>query len=74
MERERCNTCAIIGFVMSFYVPIIGIVFSIIGLNQIKKSTETGKGLAIAGIIVSVITILLVLLVIAALFMTSFAL
>jgi len=41
---------------------ILGIVFSLIGLAQIRKNPEleTGKGLAIAGLILSTLSIVLV--------------
>ena len=71
MEQQRCNTCAIIGFVLSFYTPIVGLVLSIIGLNQIKKNGESGKGLAIAGIIISIILMLLVVVWFAAIILVA---
>lgn len=56
------NTMAIVGFVMSFFQPTIGLIFSIIGMNQIKKTNEPGKGFALAGIIISAVELVLVLL------------
>lgn len=51
---------------------IIGLIFSIIGLNQIKRQDGKGKGLAIAGIIISVaklgIYLLLIVMIIVGLF------
>ncbi len=54
-QTAKTNTFAIIGFVLSFfyYVSIAGLVFSIIGLKQCNKTQEKGKGLAIAGIVIS---------------------
>ena len=49
---------AIAGFVISLvgfgYLNWLGVVFGIIALNQIKKSngTQSGRGLAIAGIVI----------------------
>jgi Domain of unknown function (DUF4190) len=60
----RTNGMAIAGFVCSIVLgPLFGLIFSIIGLNQIKKSPEkyTGEGLAIAGIIISIVYLLLLL-------------
>ncbi|MEE1296335.1 MAG: DUF4190 domain-containing protein [Bifidobacterium sp.] len=48
---------AIAGFVCSFFVSIVGLVLSIIGLTQVNKSHERGRGLAIAGIVISAISI-----------------
>ena len=54
---DRYNVLAIIGFVLAFVVNIAGLVVSIIALNQIKKSGERGHGLALAGVIISAISI-----------------
>ena len=60
------NKFAVAGFVLSivamfinmYAVPaVLGLVFSIIGLIQITKGSYKGKGLAVAGIIISVVAI-----------------
>ena len=70
--NQQCNGFAIAGFVCSFFTSIIGLIFSIIGLNQIKRQGGKGKGLAIAGIIISVaklgIYLLLIVMIIVGLF------
>lgn len=38
---------------------IVGIVLGIVSLNQIKQTNEQGHGLAVAGIVVGVITLLI---------------
>ncbi|MEA9986845.1 MULTISPECIES: DUF4190 domain-containing protein [Subtercola] len=45
------NVLAIIALVLGFVVPIGGIVTGHIALSQIKKSGESGRGLALAGTI-----------------------
>lgn len=50
---------AIVGFILAFFMPLIGLILSIIALTQIKKTGEGGKGLAVAGIIISVIMMIL---------------
>jgi len=52
-EQQKSNGSATAGFVLSFFIPLLGIIFSIIGLTKAKDSGK-GKGLAIAGIIISV--------------------
>lgn len=52
---ERWNGMAIAGFVCSFFIAIIGLILSIIGLTQVNKTKEKGKGLAIAGIIIAAV-------------------
>ena len=37
-------------------LSILGIVFSTLGLSQIKKSFQRGKGLAVAGLTIGMIT------------------
>ena len=51
----KTNTMAIVGFILSLPVvcPLIGTVLCFIALNQIKRTGEGGKGLAIAGICIS---------------------
>ena len=51
----------IIGIFMGFYgiVPILGIIFSAVGLKQIEVTGEGGKELALAGLICSVIGLVL---------------
>jgi hypothetical protein len=52
---------AIAGFILSFVCGLLGLIFSIIGYNQVKKSNGmvTGGGLAVAGIIISSLQLLL---------------
>ena len=56
--HEQTNGMAIAGFVCSFFVPIVGVIFSAIALNRIKMNvTKKGKGLAIAGLVISIVGI-----------------
>lgn len=50
------NVIAIVGFVFAFLVPIVGLICSIIGYNKAKAGAPY-KGLALAGIIISVVDI-----------------
>ena len=58
MERKT-NTCAVVGFILSFFCGFAGLIISIIALNQIKKTGEKGKGLAIAGIVITIISMVI---------------
>lgn len=53
MEKKRTNSICIIGFVLAFVSSFAGLVLSIIGLIQAKRVEEGGSGLAIAGIVIS---------------------
>lgn len=50
----------ILGFILSFIIPIAGLILSIIGLNLVKNSATgvRGRGLAIAGIVISILMFL----------------
>jgi hypothetical protein len=54
---------AIAGFVLSllglFGVgSVLGIIFSVLGLNRAKRTGQRGEGLAIAGIVIGIVTLL----------------
>ena len=51
------NSCVAL-VLMCVFPPlsILGIVFSTLGLSQIKKSFQRGKGLAVAGLTIGMIT------------------
>ena len=52
------NTLAIIGFVLSFFLAIAGLVLSFMGYLKSRK-THSGRGLSIAGIMLSLVGILI---------------
>jgi len=66
---QRTNVMAILGLVFAFIFSPLGIVFSAIGLSQSKKPDTGGRGLSIAGLILSIVFLLIGLLV----FFTVFA-
>lgn len=58
----------IIAFVFSFVMPLVGLILSIIGLSKSKKS-NSNNGLAIAGLIISIISLFLRVLLVGGAFM-----
>jgi hypothetical protein len=56
---------AIAGLVLAILIWPVGLVLSIVALNQIKTSGQGGRGLAVAGIIISALQGLLVVLLLA---------
>lgn len=71
-SNEKYNGMAIAGFVLGivniwfgavFVVGVIGLILSIMGNNQIKLNGGKGKGLAVAGIVINIITLSLYLLI-----------
>ena len=59
---DRKNTIAIVGFVLSFFIAIAGLVCSIIGYKKAKNEGLEYGGLALAGIIISAIEIALIVI------------
>ena len=53
------NTMAVVGFIFSFLISIVGLILCIIAKNQIKTRGERGDGLATAGIIISIVSMVL---------------
>jgi hypothetical protein len=68
--QTRTSGMAIAGFVLSFFCGILGLIFSILGRNESKRSngTVTGDGLALAGIIISILNLLCLVFYIALVF------
>ncbi len=65
-SSNQTNGFAIAGFVLAFFMPLIGLVLSIVGLVKSKKDFGgSGKGLAIAGIVISGVAILIYIIVFA---------
>jgi peptidyl-prolyl cis-trans isomerase B (cyclophilin B) len=65
---------AIASLVCAFLFAPLGIVFGHISMSQIKRTGEQGRGLAIAGLIISyVLTILTILVVVATIVFAAFA-
>lgn len=54
-QSSGSNVFAILGFIFAFVVSPLGIIFSAIGLGMSSKYGGKQKGLAIAGLIISII-------------------
>ncbi len=63
--QSGTNGFAIAAFVCSFFFAILGIIFGHIALSQIKKTGQSGKGLATAGLIISYVSIAFIFLIFA---------
>lgn len=55
-SKSEYSVLAIVGFVLSFLISIAGLVCSIIGYKQCVNENKNGKALALAGIIISAIS------------------
>ena len=57
---EKWNVLSIIAFIIVFFgFSLVSIILGFIGLNQIKKTGERGRGLALAAIIIGFVSIVL---------------
>ena len=66
---QSYNGHAVAGFVLSLTFPLLGLIFSWIALNGMKSSgNEEGRGLALAGLIISIIFMSIFCLYLAAVF------
>lgn len=55
-SKQTC-TMAIVGFVLSFLVSVAGLICSIIARKKCREENLEGGGLALAGIIISAVSI-----------------
>ena len=58
---KETNVFAIVGFIFSFFIGTVGLIFGIIGLVRSKK-TKSGEGLSIAAVTISFIRIIVITL------------
>jgi hypothetical protein len=58
---QRTSGMAIAGFVLSFFCALLGLIFSAVAMGEINRSGGTvgGKGLAIAGLVISIVNMIL---------------
>ena len=61
---QTSNGMATAGFILSFFVPVLGLIFSIIGLNKANQLNGAGRGMAKAGLILSIVWLVLEVIVI----------
>nr|WP_255479517.1 DUF4190 domain-containing protein [Quadrisphaera sp. RL12-1S] len=57
---------AVLGLVFAFVFPLLGLVFSIIGLQNVKRDGTNGRGLALAGLWVSIASMVAAVLLVVA--------
>lgn len=62
------NTIAVVGFVFSFLIAIVGLICSIVGFKNAVKEGAPHKGLALAGIIISAVSMVLAFIIYIAVF------
>lgn len=71
---EKWNVLSIVAFVLSLVgFNIIAIVLGFVGLSQVKKTGERGRGLALAAVIIGFASIVIGIIVVIAVFATMAA-
>lgn len=55
----KSNDMSILGFICSFFIPLLGWIFGGIGLSAAAKRGGKGRGLSIAAIIISTIVFII---------------
>jgi peptidyl-prolyl cis-trans isomerase B (cyclophilin B) len=58
------NGFAIASLVCSFFCTPLGLIFGFVGLSQINSRGQQGRGLAIAGIVISIVSLVIAIAVI----------
>jgi hypothetical protein len=62
-QSQKTNLLAILALVGAFVFPLAGLILGIIALKQIKQTGEQGRGLALAGVIISAVYIVAVIII-----------
>ncbi|WP_298805780.1 DUF4190 domain-containing protein [uncultured Pseudokineococcus sp.] len=55
------NSKAIVAICLGFAAPLVGLVFGVLALREIKRTGEGGKGFAITGVVLGALLLLVVL-------------
>ncbi len=66
------NVISVVGFILSLVgFNVIAIILGAVGLSQIKKTGERGRGFAIAAIWIGIISIVIVIIILIAVAITT---
>jgi hypothetical protein len=52
---EKFNVLSIVGFILAFFLSIVGAILGVIALVQINRTGQRGRGLAWAAVIIGVV-------------------
>lgn len=56
---KQKNNKALIGFIFSFFIPLVGLILGILGYRDSQEMKDEGRGLAIAAIVISAVTLVI---------------
>jgi peptidyl-prolyl cis-trans isomerase B (cyclophilin B) len=51
--------CSLVGILLLFIGPVLGVIFGWVGLRQTARLGEQGRGLAIAGVVIGVLVLVI---------------
>ena len=54
-SSNQTNAMAVAGFICAFFFPLLGLIFSGIGISKSKQMCGAGHGLAVAGLVISIL-------------------
>ncbi|KYK25070.1 hypothetical protein AYK26_02645 [Euryarchaeota archaeon SM23-78] len=71
--EQKTNVMAILSLIFALLFPLLGLIFGIIALVQIKKDpNQKGKGLAVTGIILSIVLPIIIFVLIVTVFLAYY--
>ena len=59
VKTDKTNVLAIVGIILAFFVPLVGVILGFVARSQIKRTGEKGSGLALAAIIIGLAIIVI---------------
>ena len=62
-SEQKTNVLAIVGLIMAFFMPIAGLICSIIGYKKAEEYSDNSKPMALAGIIIRSIIMGIILII-----------
>ena len=62
-SEQKTNVLAIVGLIMAFFMPIAGLICSIIGYKKAGEYSDNSKPMALAGITISSIIMGIILII-----------
>lgn len=57
--EQKSNGMAIAGFILAFFIPLLGWIFGGLGIKKSKELNGKGRGLSIAAIIIATVDFIL---------------
>lgn len=59
IEKKEWSSSSVGGFILSFIIPLLGLILCIIGIIETREKKKRGFGLALSGLIISIISLII---------------